>query len=56
MHARDLAWRSSEEIVAFKTTMYIKIYRRQLLEKCWSVRESRTMIKMICCGCEKEMG
>jgi len=34
---RDLAWRSLEKIVAFKATMYIKRYKRKLLEKCWSV-------------------
>jgi len=31
---RDLAWRSSEEIVAFSANMYIKRCERQLLEKC----------------------
>jgi len=31
---RDLAWRSSEEIVAFVANMYIKRCERQLLEKC----------------------
>ena len=34
---RGLAWRSLEKIVAFKATMYIKRYKRKLLEKCWSV-------------------
>ena len=34
---RDLAWRRLEEIAAFKATMYIKRYRRQLLKKCGSV-------------------
>jgi len=33
LRVRDLAWRSSEEIVAFKATIYVKRYRRQLLEK-----------------------
>jgi len=33
---RDLAWRSSEEIVAFAAKMYIKKCERQLLEKCMS--------------------
>jgi len=31
---RDLAWRSLEKFVAFKATMYIKRYKRKLLEKC----------------------
>jgi len=31
---RDLAWSSSEEIVAFAANMYIKRCERQLLEKC----------------------
>ena len=33
LRVRDIAWRSSEKIVAFKATMYTKRYRRQLLEK-----------------------
>jgi len=32
LHVRDIAWRSSKEIVAFEATMYTKRYRRQLLE------------------------
>ena len=43
---RDLALRSSEEIVAFTATMSIKRCERQLLEKCWSVCESRTTFKV----------
>jgi len=31
---RDLAWRSSEEIVAFAANMYIARCERQLPEKC----------------------
>jgi len=33
-------------MVTFEATMYIKIYRRQLLEKCWSVWDSHTMFKI----------
>jgi len=36
----------SEEIVAFTTTIYIKRYWRQMLEKRWSVWESHTMFKI----------
>ena len=43
---RDLAWRSSEEIVAFAATMYIKRCGRQLLEKCCIVWESCTTFKV----------
>ena len=46
MYVYDLARRSSEEIVAFKATMYIKRYRRQLLGKSWSVWESCTNFKI----------
>jgi len=38
--------RSSEEIVAFAATMYMKRCGRQLLEKCWSVWECRTTFKV----------
>jgi len=43
---RDIAWSSSEQIVAFAATMYIKRCGRQLLEKCWSVWESYTAFKV----------
>ena len=42
----DQVLRSLEEIVAFVATMYIRRCERQLLEKCWSVWESRTMFKV----------
>jgi len=40
--------RSSEEMVTFEATMYIKIYRRQLLEKCWNVWDSHTTFQDQC--------
>ena len=32
-----------KEYVVFKTTMYIKKYRRQQLEKCWCAKECPKM-------------
>jgi len=49
---RDLARRSSEEIVAFKATMYINIG-----DSCWrstgGCERATQCSKSICCSCEK---
>lgn len=40
--------RSSEEMVTFEATMYVNIYGRQLLEKCWNVWDSHTTFQDQC--------